>query len=307
MKIGVYKPFMPVYFDDDKDDMNAVSYEVVNVAKIFAERGHEMVMLSPTDLHRMDTPLHNIRDANEEDDRFDRIILYSGSFHLDENGDGIIPKLRKKTDRLDFLLTDLRLLPENRALLHEFNHIYTQATRPIFGDDTYGGVAEFYPYQKAEVEPGTKDIGYYFGGTERGRLDDFLEYVWRPDCLVTTKSATLGINNRVNRHEYKDLLDRAKYSVVIADEEYNDRHFITPRHYENISHNIVSFVDSKFDPDAHIIPHDDWRRVNNYIELREKINHLEANPLERERIAMEQWKEFKPEFVDGSYVYNKLR
>jgi len=50
MKIGFYKPFIKIYFHDDTNDLNATSYEVVNVMKIFAERGHQCYILSESDL-----------------------------------------------------------------------------------------------------------------------------------------------------------------------------------------------------------------------------------------------------------------
>lgn len=309
MKIGIYKPFKKVFFHDDKEDNAAWSYEIVHVAKILAERGHEIYMLSETDLQ--DGIFENIR-VGTLDERYDRIILWSGTFKSDVHGEGIIQKLRALTDRFDFMLTDLRLVPEDKQLYDMFDKIYTQATAVIPGipaeKQIYGGVAQFLPYKhewKLSVDESIKKkfTEFYFGGTERGRLDDFIEYVWRPYHVITTKTAFFGLDNRCTRQEYMVLLDSAKFSIVIADVEYNQNHFVTPRPYEHFMHDIVGFVDHKFDPDGTIIPLDSFLRVKNYKEMREKIAFLSRSPEEYKNIIEWGRAQIKPEHISGDYVY----
>lgn len=313
MKIGIYKPFKKVFFHDDAEDNAAWSYEVVHVAKIFAERGDQVFMLSETDLK--DGVFSNIARGSIED-TFDRIIIFSGTFKEDKHGEDIIAKLAAQTPRLDFLLTDLRLVPENKELYNLFNTIYTQATKPIPGipeeKQKYGGVAQFLPYKHewsrtVEEAIKAKKTPFYFGGTERGRLDDYIEYVWRPNHVITTKTAFFNMENRVTRDEYMKLLDDTKYSIVIADVEYNQNHFITPRPYENFMHDIISFTDHKFDPDGTIIPLDHWLRVHNFKEMYEKIMHLEKEPMEREMLLDWQRLQVKNEYIRGDYVYETLK
>lgn len=319
MKIGIYKPYKEVYFYDDINDLSAVSYEVVNVARIFAERNHTIHILSQNDLttrsgFESSVKFYNIEDRSilfrdkKLNESYDRIILFSGKFSEDYFKEDIIKMLKSMTSRLDFLLTDLRLIPSSFEL---FNNIYTQATRSLNGiGGSYGGVAELicYKHQFESLENVTrnKNIDFYFGGTERGRLLDYIEYIWRPDCRLTGKSETLDFDTRVDRREYLSLLDRSKFSVVIADTHYNKNAFITPRYYENSIHDIINFVDYKYDPDGYFLRHDDWRRVRNYIELRTKINELKCNQEKFLKILNQQRQEIKREYIDGSYVYEKL-
>ena len=312
MKIGIYKPFKKVFFHDDTEDNAAWSYEIVHVAKILAEHGHQVFMLSNTDLK--DGAFHNI-SVGTIDDHYDRIIIWSGTFSLDEHKDDIISMLAEKTPRLDFMLTDLRLVPIDTEDYKLFNKIYTQATAIIPGipadKQVYGGVAEFLPYKhqhRLSVKESLrlKKTGFYFGGTERGRLMDFIEYVWRPGHVITTKTAFFQLENRCTRDEYMRLLDDTKYSIVIADVEYNENHFITPRPYEYYMHDIVCFTDNKYDPDGHLIPLDSWLRVNNYKELKEKINFLDANPAEHEKWIEWGRTRITPEILSGEYVYELI-
>lgn len=312
MNIGIYKPFKKVFFHDDKEDNAAWSYEVVHTAKILAGKGHKVYILSETDL--VDGVFDNIF-VGSMDNTYDRIILWSGTFSLDKYGEDVIPKLSAMTPRFDFMLTDLRLVPENKTMYNLFDHIYTQATRPIPGipaeKQSYGGVAEFLPYKhhyNVTVEESLllKKTAFYFGGTERGRLMDFLEYVWRPNHVVTTKSAFLGLENRVTRDQYMSLLDDTTFSIVIADVDYNDNYFITPRPYEYYIHDIVCFTDNKFDKDGKLIPLDSWLRVNNFKEMKEKINYLEANPAEHIKWVAWGRSQITPEHVSGDYVYDLI-
>ena len=103
------------------------------------------------------------------------------------------------------------------------------------------------------------------------------------------------------------LLDDTKFSIVIADVEYNENHFITPRPYEYYIHDIVAFTDNKYDPDGHLIPLDSWLRVNNYKELREKINFLVEHPEEHDKWVRWGRKQMEHEYVSGDYVYDCIK
>ena len=313
---------MEVYFHDDRNDMSAVSYEVTHLSRILAKNGHKVGIMTPTDLKEGaydDLYKGRIYKAKPTDE-FDRIILFSGSFPLCKHGSAtIIPELRNQTKRLDFLLTDLRLEPDRQYYKH-FDNIYTQSTKKGGLDflnelgykNAYGGVSEFLPFEhkwkhdNVEDVLKDKDVHYYFGGTERDRLKEYLEYVWRPDCTYTGRSPTLGFNNRVTRDVFMDYLDRAKHSVCFADESYNKNHFVLPRFYENIMHDIICFCSNTFDPDEHMIGKYDWRRVTNYMELREKMKELDDDEDNYLALLRRQRKELKPEYINGDYVYEMI-
>jgi hypothetical protein len=305
MKIGFYKPFIKVYFNDDRNDFNATSYEVTNVMNIFEKFGHEVKILSNNDLNVGDNRIGSLKED------YDRIILYGGPFKLMNDDAGIIDTLRNNTSRLDFLLTDMRCMypKEKEELIDNF---YSQSTnKKLFGvKNKYGGVAEircfnvaFQPFKKVSE----KDIKIYFGGTTRNRLKKYLEYVWRPNVLITGKSEELKFNNRVTRDVYFNYLERTKYSVVFADVDYEENNFITPRFYEYVQNNIVGFCDKDWDKGEKIMKSDDWRRVSSYLEWMEKIEELEKDKDRYFELLVDQQLEIKPDFISGKYVYNCLK
>lgn len=311
--IGVFKPYKFVSFGSQNNDLSSVMYEVCNVAYIFSERGHHVSMLSDTDISKHNIP--NITSGSL-DQKYDRIIVYSGSFSKDPLGHDIIPKLRKQTTRLSFLLTDLRLLPDDRSQLELFDDFFTQATRPLEclpknKPQQYAAVAEFYCYhlqfKNLEEIMKNKNTRYAFFGTERGRLTDVAEYCWRPECQWIGKSKTFNFDTRVPRDDFKKALDDIKFSITIADEAYNQAHFITPRPYEHYQSDIVNFVDDKFDPDEHLEKKDSWMRVQNYLELRKKMEEIDEDDVLWKNILLEQRTRIKPEYLDGSCVYDRLQ
>lgn len=317
MTVGIYKPFKPLYFVDDTLDNAAWSYEIVHMSQILVNHGHSVYILSPNDLDKRtenDEHLDGIMDMSKNvlDDniKFDRIIIWCGSFALDSLGDDVIPYFRSKTDRLDFFLTDKKLIPTDPELLNLFDTIYVQSTLPVYRqDDKFGALGELLPYnfvyeRSIDKSIASKDIEFYFGGTERDRLDDFLEYVWRPGHLVTTKSAFLGIENRIDRNKFKETLDKTKYSIVITDVANNEVHFISPRPYELYMHDIVAFFDYKYDPDEHFCKNDDWLRVHDYKELRQKMNYLNTHPDEYKKILEEQRAQLTEDIINGEFVYS---
>lgn len=302
MNIAIYKPYKKVFFNDDKDDLSAVSYEVVNLAKILAKNGHNISIISDTDL--LEPTREGIKNG-DINSIYDRIIIFSGTFSKDKYGNNIIDKLRNQTQRLDFYLTDLRLTPNS---YEKFDNIYTQATSKlnIGKDNKYGGVAELRCFEQAIHDNPDKTILYGFNGTERGRLDTFLEYVWRPDCQITGKSDTLKFDNRVTRDIFLETLSKTKYSIIIADDEYDKNSFITPRPYEHILNGIISFFHITYDKDRYFeIP--EYLRVSSYKELRNKINELEENIALYDLIKNQQNKLIKQEYIDGSYIYNLIK
>jgi len=102
------------------------------------------------------------------------------------------------------------------------------------------------------------------------------------------------------------LLDRVRFSITIADEEYNRNHFITPRPYEHAHHNIINFVDDKFDPDYHLEPCDSFYRVGYWEELQNKMKIIRDNQELQQLRLLEQRTRILPQFINGNYVYEKL-
>lgn len=310
MNIGIYKPFKPLYFIDDKLDNAAWSYEIVNFAQIMVDNGHTVHILSPNDLPKDNSPYKGItNNVGDFTTPLDRIVIWCGSFALDEFGDDIIETLRTITPRLDFMLTDYKLVPDDRDRLLYFDTIYVQATQSIYRqDDRFGALGELLCYKheyKRTIDEAIKDktTEFYFGGTERDRLDDFIEYVWRPGHLITTKTVFFNFENRIPRDEFMSTLDKAKYSIVITDVINNEKHFISPRPYELYIHDIVAFFDYKYDVDEHFCKKDSWFRVHNYKEMREKMNFLNNNSDAYKEALYVQRDQMTQDLIDGSYVY----
>ena len=309
MKIGFYKPFIKIFFHDDRMDFNATSYEVVNVMKIFAKHGHQCYILSESDLQENIT--NNIHKGSLSE-KYDRIFLYGGPFALMKDDGNIIQQLRKLTDRLDYMLTDIRCVPPSDIYYNLFDNFYSQSTKSeLFGQkNIYGAVAEFRCYNmnipNIEEIVKNKDIEIYFGGTTRGRLKKYLEYVYRPNIMLTGKSEVLDFNNRVTRDEYFRILNKTKYSIVFVDLDYEVNNFITPRFYENVEFGIMNFVDIEWDNDQVILEKDDFCRVENYLEWMNKIK-IVNNDYNRyiQELKFQQSK-VRKEFVTGEYVYEVL-
>ena len=219
---------------------------------------------------------------------------------------GIIEKLREHTRRLDFILTDLRLKAYRDDM---FDHIYSQHAWK-HQKTKYNGMPEICAYQhcwtKLTSSIKQKNIEYYFGGGERGRTKDFIEYVWRPDCTINAKSALLNFDNRIGHSKFLANMQRAKYSIVIADEEYNNTAFVTQRYFENILYDVVSFVDGKYDLKEKLISHTDWRRVHSYKELREKMNYLNTHQKEYVELLKKQRAEITQDMISGQYTYSLI-
>jgi len=300
MQIGIYKPFKKIYFHDDRLDTANWSSEITKTAKIFADNDNEVFILSDTDYDGSIDGIHR----GKLNCKYDRILFFNGLIERDKHGSRILEMLNNISPRVDFMISDMGLINHSIA---NFNKIYTQS--PIIA---YNGLPELQLYghnfQKLTTDTIlNKTIPYSFGGTERNRTKDFIEYVWRHNCCVNGKSDFLRFRDKITRDEFLITQDLTRYSICISDVNYNKIGFITARYYENIMHDIVNFVDYKYDKYEHCLAHDDWRRVHNFIELQNKMNFLEAHPDEHLKILQMQRKEIKPTMLTGKYTYDLLR
>lgn len=291
MNIGIYKFGKPIYFHDNEEDTRSWSIEITQIAQIFAHHGHGVYMLGQTDLKEGDFEhIHPFVDM-----KFDRIYCFNGpTLKIEQD----MEELGRRSKDIRLIITDLDLIPEG---LEGFKKIYSQSPElhtyaPIHEGIMFGGIPE---YQD-------KTVKYYFGGVERDRLNDILEYVYRPDCVWKGKSKFLGFKNMVPYKEHIKLLSSATSTIVIGDERYNKIGFVTPRYFEAIKLGTIAFVDGKFDPHEKIVSKDDWRRVSSYKELRQKQNELLNNPFWLKRLVALQYQEITENRKKGTDLYNAL-
>ena len=297
MKIGFYKPGKTVYFHDLTQDYASWSYEVTQLMKIFAHFGNECYILSPSDYIEGSTD--RIYKGSFEM-KFDRVFFFSGVYN-----DQVYEDLLKiDSENIDFYFTDLRLWPAQKYT-DKFRRVYS--IQRDYKNRLYAGNNETYLFQQQVRPLKEKDIYFYYGGGERNRLEKIFEYIIRPKVVWTGKSSYFNMDTRLyDRNEYLDHMDRAKYSICIVDKDYSSTHALTQRHYENIIHNIISFVDKDFDQFQFIIPEEHFLRVSNYQELHDKMGFLNHSPLDYAKLLKQQREFLKSEYIDGSYVYKLL-
>lgn len=297
MKIGFYKPGKMIYFHNLSKDYASWSYEVTQLMKIFAQYGNECYILSPSDY--IEGSIENIYKGKFSM-IFDRVFFFSGVYD-----DAVFTDLQFiQSNAIDFYFTDLRLWAPD-AYINKFRRIYS--IQRNYKNRFYAGNNETYLFQQSIRSLKEKDIYFYYGGGERNRLEKIFEYVIRPKVIWTGKSSYFNIDTRLyDRNEYLDYMDRAKYSICIVDKDYSSTYALTQRHYENIIHNIVSFVDNDFDSIGFVIPYDYPLRVNSYKEMYDIMEFLDKNPIEYLRVLEKQKTFLRHEYINGSYVYKLL-
>jgi hypothetical protein len=259
LTIGIYKPGKKIYFYENQEDHASWSAEVTNIAKIFVAHGNHVIILSQTDL------INQEHLTTVIDRPIDRIYVFNGIGPSDDEFKG----LKAYTNDIRLIITDLKLIP---PLFGQFTHIYTQS-KMLY---EYGAIEQNTLFN-AEPAIYPKSVQLYFGGTERNRLKEIIEYVWRPNTIWKGKSAYFGFNNYIPYHEHIEMLKKTKYTIVIGDEHYNKIGFVTPRFYECAKYNVIPFVSHTFDPNELIISKESFFRVKNYQEMLDKIKLLDEN------------------------------
>lgn len=289
--IGIYKAGKPICFNKNELDHSAISVEITRVIEMLAEHSNQVFILSDTDY--IPGSIQNVYKGSEGP--LDKVFMYNGV----GLGEEAVMNMLCLTRDVNLIVTDLSLLPDENVM-QLFTNVYSQSKR----FHTYGAIQEHECY-KLEPYYGDKDISLYFGGTERGRTADFIEYVHRPDVMWYGKSKTLDIKKYVPYHKHIELMKRSTFSIVIGDTSYNNIGFVTPRYYECIRYGVIPFVDMKYDPDEIMIKKNDYRRVNSYIEVIQKIKEL-SSANRYMSIRQSQEAEISEKMKSGSGLVNRL-
>lgn len=290
MKIGIYKIGKTIYFYRNKEDYANWSTEMTQVIRLFKDRGHEIFILSETDY---DQDKYTVIRQGETVPKLDRIYVGNG-----RDDAGRWEQIFRHCDDVRLMLTDMGLQPTKP---HLFTHIYSQS-KMVF---EYGALELAAIYNGHFATSKGRKHEFYFGGTERNRTKDFLEYVYRPGHLWYGRSHSLRIENVISFHDHITLLQDTKYTVVIGDEVYNTHQFVTMRFYENLVNGVLPFVDRKFDQ-GKLIPIHPELFVENFIDMRNKIARIEAIPGLREQLWKETVDLIPKPYINGDELYSRI-
>lgn len=315
MIVGIYKPCKKVFFHDTSEDHAAWSSEVTKLARIYAHRGHAVHMCSETDLSEGDGVDNNI--SMYPATQFDVLFVFCGAFYESPDTLDAIRELKANSAKTILIVTDMSLLPRRDDALELFDVVLTQSNRQLPQlagcNQQYADLMSITGYgvtaYDSLVSPALdKTIEFVFGGSERKRLADFIEYVWRPGHIVYTRSPFFDVNTKVSRDKYLAGMTKAVATICIADTAYNDNGFVTHRPVECAITNTLAFADRKYDPDCLLIPADHYLRVSNYIELRTKLNELQHDGEKYRQILQWQRDTFLPTSVStGHKIYSEIR
>ena len=313
--IGIYKPAKKVYFLSEQEDHAAWSSEVVKLATILTGAGHVVQMLSETDLDEDVDGKYLVKHESKAKSsaKYDVTFVFCGAFYNSERDElATLAQIRKQSKKVVLIVTDMTLIPTRGDAFKYFDLAITQTTRhiPQLGllKQAYADLVFLTGFGAQVTKHLDKNNMFVFGGSERKRLNDFLEYVWRPGHVVYTRSPFLNINTKVSRDEYMQKMRESYATICIADEHYNQFGFVTHRPVECALTDVLAFTDNKYDPDYLLVPKDHYLRVKSYAELNTKINECYANPELRESLLTQQQEMWlREEIINGSLIYEELQ
>jgi hypothetical protein len=297
MKIGIYKPYKTILFNDEKDT-NSWSREVVNFMKILANHNHQIHILSDTDYNR---GIMNVYKNHIDDElSLDYLVVFNGCFNRDQY---------TETDILDRFDCKKILVESDILLVKSFHDeelydiILTQS--PDSGKRKYAHIEKLIAFEHDMWTPfylGRKASGV-FVGYERDRTDKILEYVYRPNITWRGKGETFNFENKALKSELNKLLQEYLYTIIISGPVQTENNFVSQRYFEGCLNGIINFVDDEYDNAELLIKKDDWRRVKSFGEMLEKINTIDIDKYYD--IQRQQEDEVRP-WISGDLFYEKL-
>ncbi len=285
LRIGFYKPTKKIlFFDDEGEDKAGWSTEISQMIHVLEEHSNADVSIwSDTD---------NVQYKPKTRDACDILFVYNGKFN--EPDYSYIKNFDAKFKVL--CITDMDLIPR-ADFVKTFDVVLSQSTT---NKATKLEKETYYPFESLicvnkDINTENKVLWYFFAGGERNRLEKLLDYVWRPDCHYVGKAKSIGHDNRIPFKTVMNYLRSAKYSIVFADPTYEEANFLTQRYWECLTNDVVAFVDNDYDKETSLVAMDDYRRVNDYRDLRRKMLELDLHRdvlndiLEKQRLEVSKW------------------
>jgi hypothetical protein len=268
MKIGMHKLGFSDPSSLEGKDTNGMFTEVKLLMSLFIEAGHEVEYVKTKNIYL------------KRKKRFDILFVFNGH----ENSTSNLQNLYNVTDELNYILTDTRFLEMiNDAYIDNY---FVQGPMEIFKKPTYNSMLHKLPIYENEVRlkeiASTKrGIGHnsinkvIFGGSVRERKSKIYEYIIRPDVNYFLKFEELGYDTRVPIDEYRQLLRKHQYGIVLLNPKDAVVGNITWRYYEYLINGCLTFVDRASDPNNLLTTEDSFMRVGSYEEMVKKIKLLE--------------------------------
>ena len=307
MRIGYYKLNTLLSDALTKEDKNGMYKEFLLLYRLLKDNSaiikDEVVLLDKINL--------------KSNDYYDAIFVLNGI--ITDNVIEEIINIKKHTNKMFYILTDLRLVPPEN-IINLFEIIYAMTIFPITKTQMqcYSKMQEL-PLYGANIETinyfydnfDKKQKLFIFGGGFKNRKEKIIDYILNNNFEYYGKGELNGkfFDNRVSINEYYDLLGKTKYSIAIADKENNETGFVTWRYYENILKGVITFIDFEYDK-FDLIELDkeakEFLRVKNGNELIKKINILESNADLRQNILYAQRKLITINKINGRNIYNQL-
>lgn len=301
MNIGFLKFGLKTYFEKDGTGQGS-NHELVDVFNIFKERGHNCQMLSFNDKYDVVST-----------EGLDWIFAFNG--FLPNTLETQMNMLKQPIEM--FKLLNSCSVPyayfwtDKRYDIRDIEVVRQPAVILSQEKENYAHLDKLILYNKKIREVEDKDIEFaiLMNNTEPKRSKKLLTFVnWLKDFQDVKvigdwkkqedKSIFTG---SIAESEVDNYLSRVKFSFNIATNVF----WTSQKYYEMLLNNVVCFY-HHYDMDNIIMKDDDFRRVYDEINLDDKLTLIKKDIDLYNTILKNQRLELKPEFFDGSLVYNTI-
>ena len=197
---------------------------------------------------------------------------------------------------------------------------YEDSLNPVevYEHHSYAGIETIFMLEekKTDWRNINKDILFTIGlngGQSRDKfIRDWFIDKGRTDVKVYGKWAEEFTNEYPDMFEEKRIAEvedeffRTKYTIIPPPHQPTGN-FVTQKFWKMIMYGIIPFFHPGYDTEK-ILDVPDILRINSPEDMWEKIDYLEANPDEREKILDVLWQFFdKDDLFDGTFLHNQVK
>ncbi len=297
MNIGIYKFYKDLYINSELKNSAEHGYsamlatEVWNFIDVLKERNTNVTVLSS---YKGQYALDNMQN-----EKFDKIIVFSGKFSKDKYGEKVFKTLKKMTDELIYIVIDIRNEPKTNVYKY-VDKLYAVSFMP-YGrmfyakkvDSLSAVYAAFHIYENifTPYEEQKTNLFYYdTNDTDDRKYREILEFIYRPGFVFYIRNAKNIPSGFASFNTHFEYLKKSKFSFATNLEKLYRYGLVSGRIYENIIFGMLTFTTPEYDKHKLEI-NDNELKVRNFSEMLEKMNYSDEWRINKVRELKQQAKE----------------
>jgi hypothetical protein len=298
--IGIYKFYKDIYIDENTFNVDTFGYSAIiaketwNFINILKRKANITILSSYNGKYNLD---------DMQNERFDKIIVFSGKFSKDKYGEKVFKILRKMTDEIIYIAITIKNEPQTDIYKY-VDKLYAQMFKP-YGRMYHAKSVEImsniwsaidnYHHIHIPYEENKTNLFYYdTNDADAYKRKEIFEFIYRPGFTFYIRGVPEITPQYASIKTHEEYLKNSKFTFVTNSKKLYQHGLVSARVYENIFFGVLTLMPLHYDK-YHFERFDNELRVKTFSGLLERMNRPDEWRINKVRelkgLAIDRWKE----------------